>query len=166
MQTQVSRPEDLMAHQLAEMLYVERTLAEEVLPGLREEVQNDQLRQGIDAHLEQTRAHARNIERAFEMLGQPAEAQRSPALEGLKQAHDEVAPQIGAPALRDVFDAEAAAKTEHLEIAAYKGMITMAEQMGMGELRDLLQQNCRQEEQTLQELESMTSTLSQAVARA
>jgi ferritin-like metal-binding protein YciE len=148
------------------MLYVERTLADEVLPQLRQEVENDQLRQGIEAHLDQTRQHATNIERAFEMLGRPTEAQRSPALEGLKQAHDEVAPQIGAPALRDIFDAEAAAKTEHLEIAAYKGMITMADQMGMGELRDLLQQNCRQEEQTLQELESMTSTLSQAVARA
>jgi ferritin-like metal-binding protein YciE len=160
MQTQVSQPQDLMLQQLGEMLYVERTLAEDILPQLRQEVADSELQRGIDAHLEQTREHARNIEKAFDLLGQPAEAQRSPALEGLKQAHDMVAPNIQADGLRDVFDAEAAAKTEHLEIAAYKGIITMAEQLGMNELRDLMRTNCRQEQETLQQLETMTQKLS------
>ncbi|MEY2534701.1 MAG: hypothetical protein QOF29_2611 [bacterium] len=162
----LSQPQDLMAHQLGEMLYVERALAEEVLPQLRQEVGDQQLRKGIDAHLEQTREHARNLEKAFDLLGLPAQEQRSPALEGLKEAHDQMASQISGPALLDVFDAEAAAKTEHLEIASYKGLMTMAEQMGMTEVRDLLATNCRQEEQTLQELEGMTTTLTQQLGRA
>jgi ferritin-like metal-binding protein YciE len=162
----VSDPREFFLHELGEMLFTEQKLADEVLPQLSKEVQNPQLRQGIDAHLQQTRDHARNIERAFELMGEQAKPQQSPALQGLKQSHDQMAQNIQRNELRDFFDAEAAAKTEHLEIAAYKGLIAMAQQMGQSEVQQLLQTNCTQEEQTLQRLDDMSQQLCQEAVRA
>jgi ferritin-like metal-binding protein YciE len=159
--TQVTDSRELFLLQLSEMLFTERAQADQVLPQLSQEVQNPQLREGIDAHRRQTQEHARNLERAFELLGEQPQTQPNPALQGLKQSHDQVAPSIGSQELRDLFDAEAAAKTEHLEIASYKGMIMMAQQMGQPQVEQLLQTNCRQEEQSLQQLESMAEQLCQ-----
>jgi ferritin-like metal-binding protein YciE len=158
--------EALFLHQLQEMLYVERTLADEVLPKLKKEVRDERLRDGIQAHVEQTKEQARNVEKAFELLGQPAEQQPSPALDGLEKAHDQLVSDIADTGLRDFFDAEAAAKTEHLEIASYRGLITMAEQMGQTEVRDLLATNCKQEEQTLAQLEDVSEKLSRELVHA
>jgi ferritin-like metal-binding protein YciE len=159
MSSQLVDPQALFLHQLGEMLYVERTLADQILPQLGNEVHDEQLRGGIEQHRQQTQDHASNIERAFEALGQQPQTYPSPALEGLKQSHDQTAGTIGSDQLLDLFDAEAAAKTEHLEIASYKGLIMMAKQMGQNDVADLLQANCRQEEQTLQQLEQMSQQI-------
>ena len=159
-------PHALFMHQLREMLYVERTLADQILPEMEQEVRDEKLRKGIHAHVEQTKEQAQNLEKAFDLLGQPAEPQKSPALDGLKKSHDQLASDIGDERLRDLFDAEAAAKTEHLEIAAYRGMIAMADSMGQREVSDLLATNCKQEEQTLRQLEDVTESLSREVVSA
>jgi ferritin-like metal-binding protein YciE len=159
-------PESLFMHQLREMLYVERTMADQVLPEMEREVHDEKLRKGIHAHVEQTKEQAQNLEKVFELLGQPAEPQKSPALDGLKKAHDQVASNIGDDRLLDLFDADAAAKTEHLEIAAYHGLMAMAKHMGQREVSDLLATNCKQEEQTLKQLEDVSQTLSRQVVSA
>jgi ferritin-like metal-binding protein YciE len=162
--TKVQNPRELFLHELGEMLFTERALAEEVLPQLSKEVQNPQLRQGLEQHRQQTQEHARNVARAFELLGEQPQAKPNPALRGLQQAHDQMAPNIGRQELRDLFDAGAAAKTEHLEIAAYKDLIAMAQQIGTSEVQQLLQTNCTQEEQNLQRLEMSSRHMAQQVA--
>jgi ferritin-like metal-binding protein YciE len=162
MSTQIQNPRQFFLQELGEMLYVEQTLARDVLPQLCNEVKDDRLRQGMEAHLQQTQQHASNLERCFQVLGEQPQAQESPALQGLKQAHDQRAPMIQADQLRDFFDCEAAAKTEHLEVAAYRGLISMASQIGDSEVQQLLEQNCRQDEQAMQQLENMGQQLSRS----
>jgi ferritin-like metal-binding protein YciE len=159
----LSNPQDLFLHELGEMLYVERKMADELLPMLSQEVQDTQLRRGIEAHQRQTQQHAKNLEKAFQVLGQEPQQQQTPALDGLKQSHDQLAPNIQVPQLRDLVDAEAAAKTEHLEIAAYKGLINMAERMGQEQVRKLLDTNCQQEERRLRELEASSEKLTRQI---
>ena len=53
------------------------------------------------------------------------------------------------PEVLDAFLTGAGARTEHYEIAAYEGLMTMAEAMGEGEVVDLLSENLEQEKTAL-----------------
>jgi ferritin-like metal-binding protein YciE len=69
-----------------------------------------------------------NLERAFELLGEEPKPDKSHAIDALVAQHDNVFKHIESNELNDVFNAGAAGKTEHLEIAAYESMITAATQ--------------------------------------
>src|SRR5438093_9163400 len=109
------------------MLYVERELADKVLPELLEEIDNPQLRHGIETHLAQTRGHVANLEQAFSLLGGEPETEKSPAFDALVKDHNQLVKTVGTPVLEDLVHAGAAAKTEHFEIAGYEGMINLAD---------------------------------------
>lgn len=162
----IEQPRDLFAEKLGEMLYVERTLAEEVLPQLRDEVENTELRNGFDAHLEQTRGHLSNLERVAEMLGLDGKEKKSHALDGMIKEHEQGVKDIERPELRDLFDAGAAATTEHYEISYYESLVTMAETMGEDEAANLLRENLEQEQATLKKLESASQKLTKEVVAA
>jgi len=160
----ISEPRQLLVTELQGMLYVERKQAEEVLPALKKEVESNELKQRFEHHLEETRRQVSNLERAFELLGENAKADKSHAIDGLVAQHDKVMKNIQLPHLRDVFDAGAAAKTEHLEIAAYESMITTAESLGEHEIVSLLEENLDQEKHTLQELRTTSEQLATQTA--
>jgi ferritin-like metal-binding protein YciE len=164
MATQITDPRELFLLELGEMLSTERILADQVLPQIRDEVQNAQLRQGIEMHQQQSREHAQNIERAFQILGEQPRTQDNPALQGLRQSHDQMIQGIRSDQLRDLFDAGAIAKTEHLEIAAYHALIAQAQQMGQPEVQQLLETNCSQDQQTLQRVEQMSQQMTRQIS--
>ena len=65
----------------------------------------------------------------------------------------------------DVFLTGAAARTEHYEIAAYTGLVTMAKAMGEYQAAKLLEQNLKQEKETLRTVEKIGRRLSKSAAR-
>ena len=162
----VEQPRDLFQEKLAEMVYVERTLAEDVLPELRDEVDSTELRDGFREHLEQTRGHLSNLERVAEMLGLDVSEKKSHALDGMIKEHAQGVKHIERAELRDLFDAGAAATTEHYEISYYESLVSMAETMGEEEAANLLRENLEQEEQTLRKLESASQKLTRQVVGA
>ena len=155
----ISQPRELLAHKLATMLYVERELADKVLPELLEEIDNPQLRHGIETHLAQTRGHVANLEQAFTLLGEEPETERSAAFDGLTKDHDQLIKTLDAQPLEDVVHAGAASKTEHFEIAAYEGMINLAESLGETEVVHLLEENLDQEREALELVKQISRTL-------
>lgn len=162
----VNSPQDLFLQNMSELLYVERQLANHVLPQLGKEVKEQPLHQGIEEHRKQTKQHVANLERAFKVMGQKAAVEPSHTLDGLQQDHDEIAPNIQAQQLRDLFDAGACAKAEHLEIAAYHELIAMAQQMGQREVQQLLEENCRQDEDNLRRLEQFAEQMGAQITQA
>jgi ferritin-like metal-binding protein YciE len=155
-----SQPRELLAHELASMLYVERELAQTVLPELLEKIDNPQLRQGIQNHLVQTRGHVSNLEQAFAILGAEPDTEKSNAFDGLTKDHDQLVKKIDSAPLEDVVHAGAAAKTEHFEIAAYQGMIKLAEASGETEIVHLLEENLDQERGALERVKQVSKELS------
>ena len=158
----ISQPRELLQLKLSTMLYVERELAEKVLPELLEEIGNPQLRQGIESHLVQTRGHVANLEQAFAILGEDPDTEKSAAFDGLTKDHDQLAKKIDAPQLVDVVHAGAAAKTEHFEIAAYEGMINLAGSIGETEIVHLLEENLDQEREALEQVKTVSRSLGTA----
>ena len=58
------------------------------------------------------------------------------------------------PEVLDAFLTGAGARAEHYEIAAYEGLITMADAMGEDEGRELLTENLEQEKKALTEMKT------------
>ena len=144
--TQMSDPRELFLHELGDVLYAERTLVK-ALPKLQEEASDEELAKGFADHLEETRQHVKNVEQAFEALGEQAKAEKCPGIEGIKQEHDDfVANESPSQEVLDAFLTGAGARTEHYEIAAYEGLVTMADAMGEDEVAKLLSEEPRRGE--------------------
>lgn len=161
---QISDPRDLFLEELGDILYVERKLAKSILPRLEKEIRDKEFKQGVHAHLEQTKGHAEKVEQAFEKLGEKPKAEKCPGLEGLEIEHDEMIAEVS-PELRDAVNTGAVARTEHYEIAAYQGLVTMAQAMGESEVVSLLRENLKDERETLKQVERVSKRLSKQMVK-
>ena len=160
----ISEPRQLFVNELQSMLYVEQKLADEVLPELVNEVSNSDLKQDLRHHIDETKQQVANLERVFELIGEEPKTDKSHAVDGLVAQHDKVVKNIETNEVRDFFDACAAAKTEHLEIAAYDGLITSAESLGDSEIVTLLEENLDQEKAALKKAEKAAETIAKETA--
>jgi ferritin-like metal-binding protein YciE len=160
---EITSPRDLFLHELGDILYVERALAEETLPKLIDEVSDEEFRSGLETHLEQTRRHVQNVEKVFQELGEPAEAEECIGFEGLKREHDKMLEE-SSDGLVDLIDLGAAARSECYEIAAYESLRRMAKAMGEAKAVDLLDRNLKDEKETLREVEKIATRLSKESA--
>jgi ferritin-like metal-binding protein YciE len=157
-------PRSLFLHELGDVLFAERTLVK-ALPKLRDEASDKELAQSFAEHLEQTKQHVKNVEKAFDALGKTAKAERCPAIEGIKKEHDEfVESESPSPEILDSFLTGAGARAEHYEIAAYEGLITNARAMGEREVERLLSENLEQEKAALSKIQSIGKRLAMAGA--
>ncbi len=156
---QVNDPQGLFLHMLGEMLAIERMLADQVLPALAQQSQDPELREGFEHHLEETRGQVQNVEEVFSKLGAKPQEQESKTLEAMERQYRQTVSEIASAELQDAFRTTAAAKTEHVEIAGYSGLITMAQTMGEDEVVQLLQQNLSQEQEALHTVEQALEKL-------
>ena len=164
--TQMSDPRELFLHELGDVLYAERTLVK-ALPKLQEEASDEELAQGFADHLEETRQHVKNVEQAFELVGEEVKAEKCPGIEGLKKEHDDfVANESPSQDVLDAFLTGAGARTEHYEIAAYEGLVTMASAMGEEEVAELLNENLEDEKAALRKIQNIGKRLAEVGAKA
>ena len=156
---EMKNPRELFLHELGDVLYAENTLVK-ALPTLAEEASDEELKLGFEQHLEETRQHVKNIEQAFEQLGERPKAEKCPGIDGIKKEHDDfVAKESPSQDVLDSFLTGAAARTEHYEIAAYEGLVTMAEAMGETEIVTLLTENLEQEKVALEKVKTVGKRL-------
>ena len=164
--SQMSDPRELFVHELGDVLYAEQTLVK-ALPKLQKEASDEELASGFADHLEETKQHVENLKLAFEELGEPAKAEKCPGIEGIKKEHDEfVANESPTPEVLDAFLTGAGARTEHYEIAAYEGLITMADAMGETKVAELLTENLEQEKNALTTMQKIGKRLARDGAKA
>jgi ferritin-like metal-binding protein YciE len=165
MSTKMTDPRDLFLHELGDVLFAEQTLVK-ALPKLQKEASDAELAKGFGAHLEETRQHVENVKKAFEELGEAATAEKCPGIEGIKKEHDEfVANESPSPEVLDAFLTGAGARAEHYEIAAYEGLITMAEAMGEAKVAKLLTTNLEQEKKALTKMQTIGKRLAKSGAK-
>ncbi len=160
--SEITSPRDLFVHELGDILYVERKLADEVLPKLINEVGDEAFKSALGSHLEQTKQHVSNVENVFQILGEEPHEEECIGFEGLKKEHDELLRQASS-SLIDSIDLGAAARTENYEIAAYEGLRRMAKGLGEDDAVTLLDENLAQEKEALREVEKITTRLSNEI---
>jgi ferritin-like metal-binding protein YciE len=153
----IADPRALFLHELGDILTAERTI-EKMLGTLQTEASNAELAEGLERHREQTRRHVANVEEAFRTLGEQPKAEPCPGIEGIKTEHEQSAGEV-APELRDLFTGGSVARTEHYEMAVYRGLVTKAKALGERDAARLLEENLRQDEQMAEEIESLAERL-------
>jgi ferritin-like metal-binding protein YciE len=164
MATTMTDPRELFLHELGDLLYAENTLVK-TLPKLAREATDTDLQKGFEAHLEETKQHVDKLKQVFELVGEKAKAEKCPGIDGITKEHDEfMSEEKPSPVITDLFLTGAGARTEHYEIAAYTGLITMAQALGEKRAVPLLQENLKQEEAALGKLERAAKRLSRSNA--
>jgi ferritin-like metal-binding protein YciE len=158
MPAKISNPRDLILQLLGDALYLERRLAGGVLQELIDAVSDAELKEALQQHLEETKAHVDRAETAFRRLDAAPSANMSRSFEAAKAEHDELAGSIVDPKLADVFHTRAALQTEHDEIALYTAVLALAD---LEPLRDSLQE----ERLTREKLERLLRRLADQVTK-
>lgn len=146
-------------HEMSDMLDAEEKLVE-ALGEMAEETTHPKLKQAIAAHQQQTEGQAERLRQAFQILDEEPEETECAGIKGLKEEHDNFKEEDPAEPLINLFNIGAGIKTENYEISAYRSLISLAEGMGHNKVVRLLQQNLREEEQTLQKMQRFQQQLS------
>ena len=162
---EITTPRDLFLHELGDIMYVEQKLSTEVLPKLISEVTDEEFRETLEEHLEQTKGHLANVEKVFAELDETPHAEPCIGFEGLKAEHDKLLGEASSQ-LVDSIDLGAAARTECYEIAADEGLRRMAKAMGEDKAVDLLDKNLAEEKDALQLVEKIATRVSKESAKA
>ena len=150
---------ELFLHEMSDMLDAERNLLE-ALQQQAEESSRPDLQKAFESHRQQTEKQIQRLEQAFESLEEDPEDAECKGIQGIIAEHDEfMSEEDPSEDLIDIFNAGAACKVEHYEIAAYTGLINMAQQMGHTKAVKLLNQNLKEEQQTLKKMESFIKKL-------
>lgn len=147
----IESTEDLFKSGLKHAYYTEQRLLD-ALEELENSSSREQLQEGFAEHRSETENHAARIEAVFEELGESAEAEEDPVIEGMIQAHEEFMDEDPSDDAIDRFNIAAGQKAEHYEIATYGNLVPMADQAGYDEAADMLEKNMREEQDELDTL--------------
>ena len=134
---------DVFTHELQDLHSAETQLVE-ALPKLAQAASNDELRQAVQHHLEETRDHVRRLDEIRGQIGSSM-SEQCDGMRGLIQEGEEIISATGDPNVKDAALISAAQRVEHYEIAAYGTARTLADEIGLGEAKDLLDQTLDEE---------------------
>jgi ferritin-like metal-binding protein YciE len=146
----------LLVDELKDLYYAEKQLVK-VLPKMAQAASSADLRDAFTGHLEETRGHVDRLEKAFEILGEPAKTKTCHAMDGLIKEGGEALDMDGPSALRDANIIGAAQRVEHYEMAAYGTARSFAEVLGQDDVVALLQQTLEEESNANKKLTSISA---------
>jgi len=138
---------ELYVQQLRDLYDAENQLVK-ALPKMAEAANSDELRQGFEEHLEQTKEHVRRLETIFERLGEKPKGEKCKGMEGLVKEGSEVLDQDMQEDVKDAAIIAAAQRVEHYEIAGYGTVRTYANLLGEDEATSLLEKTLDEEKET------------------
>jgi ferritin-like metal-binding protein YciE len=142
--------EDLYHYKLGAALTMERTVLQ-LLDDKAEHTADPELEQLYRAHLEETREHMANIERAFAAFGWEVDVSPCPAMEAL-QKEVERDLEMAAQDVAETVMLMSAASIEHYEIAVYGTLLAWARGLQRDDVADLFERNREQEQKALERL--------------
>lgn len=153
----IDDPHQLHLHQLGAALKMERTILD-MLEELEEKARIPELADALREHRAQTERHVKNVELAFEALGEEPDDSSSPAIDGLK-AEGKANLKLVEERLNDHVIVSAAGETEHHEIAVYEELITQAEVLDEQDVVALLRENLEDEQAMLKRTQALSRQL-------
>jgi ferritin-like metal-binding protein YciE len=156
MKTQTLR--DLYVDELKDLYDAENRLIK-ALPKMAKTATSDELRSGIEHHLEQTKEHANRLKQVLTDLGEKAGGKKCPGMMGILEEGQEMLDEDFDGALMDAAIISAAQRFEHYEIAAYGCVRSWAELLGETEASQLLEKTLEEEKETDEKLTQLSETV-------
>ena len=130
---------DLMQHFLQDMYYAEK-LGVKSMAKMAKAVENDELKQAILQHREQSQSQVERLAQVFESIGKRPKGKTCAAMDGLTEEGQEAIEEGEKGPVLDAALIACGQAIEHYEIARYGTMVAWAKQMGNTEAAGLLQQ--------------------------
>jgi ferritin-like metal-binding protein YciE len=154
---------DIYIDQLRDLYDAEHRLIK-ALPKMAKAADSEDLRSGIEQHLQQTKGHAERIEQIFESMGEQAKAKKCKGIEGIISEGSEVLHEDFDGPVKDAAIISSAQRVEHYEIAAYGSVRSFAEQLGETKAASLLQQTLDEEKEADAKLTKMSQVINPQAA--
>lgn len=131
----------------------------DALPKMAEAANSQDLKQGLQEHLETTRKQAERLEKAFSAVNESPSRKKCVGMEGLIKEGEQHMKELKND--HDALDAgliASAQKVEHYEISGYGTAKTYAEMLGHSEVARLLDQTLSEEYATDERLTKLAET--------
>ncbi len=141
---QMNTLNDLFLDTLRDMYNMENQIIK-ALPKMVKYASSAELKNAFEEHLEQTEHQAERLEQIFEKLGARARGKKCYGIEGIIDEGSEFLDKDIEEDVRDAALIAAAQRVEHYEMAAYGCARTWAEQLGLHDVVQLLQESLDEE---------------------
>ncbi len=155
---QVETVEQFFVFEVAKMLQAEETIA----MGLEQMVQQTEsagLKSVLNRHKNQTQQQIKNLMEIFEAYDMEPKRLDCPSAQGLAREYQQSILNIVDPEIKDLATALTAEKVEHQEIASYRALINLAEELGRNDFVALLKENLQQEQKMAKTVEEYAGKL-------
>jgi ferritin-like metal-binding protein YciE len=123
---------ELYIAELQELRSVESQLVD-ALPKMVQAAEHPDLKQALQAHLEETRTHRERIDGLLRQQGVDPREHEDQSMQAIVREADKWASMVQDPDLRDAGLVASAQRVEHYEIAVYGTLTTWAKQLGFEE---------------------------------
>jgi ferritin-like metal-binding protein YciE len=137
--------QDLFEISLQHIYDCEQKLVEKGLPAMAKAATTPELRNAFEQHLQETRNHVTRLDRVFSICGLDAKAKDNDVLDELTDEAQDMIKAIDASPLRDAALIAGGNEVEHYEMAVYGSLVAFAQQLGVREAAELLQQTLDEE---------------------
>jgi ferritin-like metal-binding protein YciE len=145
---------ELYVDELKDLYSAENQLIK-ALPKMAKAASSEELRQGFEEHLEQTKGQVQRLEKIFELLDESPKGKKCVGMEGLVKEGAEVMEEEFEDSVMDAALIGAAQRVEHYEIAAYGTAREFAKILGETQHASLLEETLQEEKETDEKLNEL-----------
>lgn len=149
---------DALYEECKDILHAEKQ-ALKALPRIAKALDNEELKEALVQHAEETKVQIQRLEQAMEKMGRKVSAKKCVAMEGIIEEGKEIMEEVEDPEVLAAMMIGAVQKQEHYEIASYGTVCTWAEQLGQKDVLKLLKQNLAEEEATDKKLSQLAESI-------
>jgi ferritin-like metal-binding protein YciE len=146
--TKSAKQLDELFHDTLKDIYFAEKKILATLPKMAKAAQSDELRDAFEKHHDQTEEHIARLERVFATIDKKPQGKTCDAILGITEEGAEVMKDYkGSPAL-DAGLLAAAQAVEHYEISRYGTLKTWAQELGLNDAAELLEETLQEEKDT------------------
>jgi ferritin-like metal-binding protein YciE len=122
--------QELFHHTLKDIYFAENLIVKS-LPKMIRKTESKALAKALDDHLLETKEQVKRLDNVFELIGEKAEAEKCPAIEGIIEEAEELMSEVKDSDTRDAAIIAAAQAVEHYEITRYGTLVSWGKLLGL-----------------------------------
>lgn len=129
--------QELFEHELKDLYSAEKQLTE-ALPKMRDAASNEELKQGFQAHLEQTKSQMERVREILDEMDVNPGNTKCDAMEGLIEEGEGIIKEEAPGNVKDAALIASAQRVEHYEMAGYGTAVEYAKTLGHDKYAQIL----------------------------
>ena len=160
----VENLQELLIDELKDLYSAEKQIVQ-ALPKIAKATTSPELSEALLSHLEETKCQVQRLEKIGEIVGKKLTGKTCAGMKGVLSEGSEVLDDTEKGVLRDVALIAAAQRVEHYEMAGYGSAREFANQLGLSDVADLLEETLDEEKAADEKLTKIAKTLNGAALR-